>query len=191
MLQTLLKKIRQSLYLEKIDWALHQQNQLKIENFLIENLYKNPKYLSDNYLNKYEFQAFSQNGEDGIIEQIFKRIGTTNKYFVEFGVEDGTETNSTYLLHQQWNGLWIDASKENKLSIEKSFSNLIKENKLRFIQSFITAENIESLFQQAAVPVEFDLLSIDIDSNDYYESNNQLQSKGCRSGIQLNIQTGS
>lgn len=168
MLQTLLKKIRQSLYLEKIDWALHQQNQLKIENFLIENLYKNPKYLSDNYLNKYEFQAFSQNGEDGIIEQIFKRIGTTNKYFVEFGVEDGTETNSTYLLHQQWKGLWIDASKENKLSIENSFSNLIKENKLKFIQSFITAENIEALFQQAAVPAEFDLLSIDIDSNDYY-----------------------
>ncbi len=168
MIKTILKKIRQTLFLEKIDWTLYTQKQLEIESFLNENLHKNPKYLSGKYLNKYEFQAFSQNGEDGIIEEIFRRIGTTNKYFVEFGVEDGTETNSTYLLHQQWEGVWIDAGEKNRLSIEQSFSNVIKEGKLKFIQSFITAENIESLFKQSSVPAEFDLLSIDIDSNDYY-----------------------
>lgn len=168
MLQTLLKKIRKSLFLEKIDWTLQQQSQLEIETFLIEHLYKNPKYTSNKYLNKYEFQAFSQNGEDGIIEEIFRRIGTTNKYFVEFGVENGTETNSTYLLHQNWQGLWIDAGTENRISIEKSFKNLLAEKKLKFKQSFITAENIEDLFKEADVPTELDLLSIDIDSNDYY-----------------------
>lgn len=161
-------KLRKTLFLEKIDRQLQIQSQIQIENYLNENLYKNPKYQSTRYLNKYEFQAFSQSGEDGIIEEIFRRIGTTNRYFVEFGVENGTETNSTYLLHQEWEGLWIDGSKENKTAIEQSFANLVKTGRLKMIQCIVTAENIESLFKQASVPKEFDLLSIDIDGNDYY-----------------------
>jgi hypothetical protein len=30
-----------------------------------------------------EFRIFSQNGEDGIIAEIFNRIGTTNQFYVE------------------------------------------------------------------------------------------------------------
>jgi len=56
--------------------------------------------------------------------------------------------------HHRWKGLLMDGSHEN-VSI-----NLQRE--------FITAENIESLFEQYNVPKEFDLLSIDIDSNDYW-----------------------
>ena len=36
------------------------------------------------------------------------------------------------------------------------------------LETFITAENIEELFGRAKVPEEMDLLSIDIDRNDYY-----------------------
>ncbi|MCB0284689.1 MAG: hypothetical protein KDF60_19050, partial [Calditrichaeota bacterium] len=111
-------------------------------------LYNNPKYLTNEYLNKYEFQAFSQFGEDGIIQEIFNRIGITNRYFVEFGVEDGTETNTTYLLYQNWNGLWIDGSDKNKLKIEESFGKAIQERKLKIVSQFITAENIETIFKE-------------------------------------------
>ena len=52
---------------------------------------------------------FSQNGEDGLIAEIFKRIGTTNRYFVDFGSSDGFENNTVLLLRQGWGGLWIDA----------------------------------------------------------------------------------
>jgi len=38
---------------------------------------------------------------------------------------------------------------------------------LRARHSFITAENIEQLFSELGVPQEFDLLSIDINRNDY------------------------
>lgn len=168
MLKKLTATIRKALYLEKIDRQQQVQTQLQIENYLLENLYNNPKYQSSNYLNQYEFQAFSQSGEDGIIAEIFKRIGITNKYFVEFGVEDGTETNSTNLLYQDWQGLWIDGSKENRESIEKSFAGLIEQGKLKILEQFITAENIVSIFKQANVPHEFEMLSIDIDGNDYY-----------------------
>jgi hypothetical protein len=42
-------------------------------------------------LNHFEFKVYSQNGEDGILVAIFSKIGTTNKFGVEFGVEDGTQ----------------------------------------------------------------------------------------------------
>ncbi|MFA7681908.1 MAG: hypothetical protein WCX61_02660 [Candidatus Peribacteraceae bacterium] len=102
-----------------------------------------------------ERQEFSQNGEDGIINALFTMIGTTNKYFVEFGVEDGLQCNTRYLWKKhRWKGLLMDGDHEN------SSMNLHKE--------FITAENIESLFAKYEVPRIFDLLSIDIDGNDYW-----------------------
>lgn len=45
-------------------------------------------------MQKQEKRVFSQNGEDGIIEAIFARIGEGNKFFVEFGVQDGKECNT-------------------------------------------------------------------------------------------------
>lgn len=102
-----------------------------------------------------ERREYSQNGEDGIIHAIFAKIGTTNKYFVEFGVEDGIESNARYLWkYKGWKGLMMDGSHENAT--------------INLQQEFITAENIEELFAKHNVPKEFDLLSIDIDGNDYW-----------------------
>lgn len=102
-----------------------------------------------------ERREFSQNGEDGIIEAIIGMIGITNRYCVEFGVEDGMECNVRYLLKKRgWTGLLMDGGHEDP------HINLHRE--------FITAENIEELFRKHSVPEKFDLLSIDIDGNDYW-----------------------
>ncbi|MDO8828408.1 hypothetical protein [Methylophaga sp.] len=104
-------------------------------------------------LSQYEKKIFSQNGEDGIITTIFNVIGIKNSYFVEFGVGDGNECNTRLLRENGWNGLWMDGT--------KSDNSFVYHEK-------ITAENINSLFEKYSVPHEFDLLSIDIDSNDYW-----------------------
>ena len=52
------------------------------------------KKLIDN-LEEVEFQVFSQRGEDGIIQYIISQIEIPNKIFVEFGVEDYTESNTS------------------------------------------------------------------------------------------------
>lgn len=142
--------------------------ELQIDNYLIENLHKNPKYDNPKKLNRYEFKVFSQAGEDGIISEIFNRIGTTNEFFVEFGVGNGLENNSAYLLVKGWQGYWIEGSERFCKSIRQSFEDLIAKQQLTLKNTFITAANIEDLFREGNVPTELDLLSIDIDGNDYW-----------------------
>jgi hypothetical protein len=106
-------------------------------------------------LKDYERKIFSQNGEDGVIEHILHLIGFNNKYYVEFGVEDGSECNTRYLKQTYgFNGLLMDGRYHN--------------DEIGLYQEFITAENINQLFKKYNVPLEFDLLSIDIDYNDLY-----------------------
>lgn len=142
--------------------------ELQIDNYLLENLHKNPKYDNPRKINRYEFKVFSQAGEDGIISEIFNRIGTTNKFFVEFGVGNGLENNSTYLLVKGWQGYWIEGSERFCKSIRQSFEDLLANQQLTLKNTFITAANIEDLFREGNVPTELDLLSIDIDGNDYW-----------------------
>ena len=104
-------------------------------------------------INYYEGKKYSQNGEDGIIEFIFSLIGETNKIFVEFGVEDGTQCNSRYLIEKGWTGLMMDS--------QASINPLIKKE-------FVTAENIDNLLTTYNIPKKFDLISIDVDYNDYW-----------------------
>lgn len=155
-------------YATIINWVqFHPIKQIMIEMYLSQNLYNHEKYTQSNRLNKFEFQVFSQNGEDGIIEEIFRRIGETNKYFVEIGVEDGMESNTTYLLLKGWKGLWLEGSSKFVKKINTTFKSVIN-SQLKVCCAFITVQNIEEKFIEGGVPTEFDLLSIDIDGNDWH-----------------------
>jgi hypothetical protein len=105
-------------------------------------------------LHRHESSVYSQNGEDGILVALFDTIGTTNRFLVEFGAGVGDECNSRLLVEQGWTGLRMDG-------VDQADGVDIR-------QEFITAENINELFAKYGVPDEFDLLSIDIDSNDYW-----------------------
>lgn len=114
------------------------------------------------------YKIFSQSDEDGMIAEIFRRIGTTNRRFVEFGVGDGLENNTLALLYQGWSGLWIDGSDSFCKTIESNYSAAITSGQLALINSFITRDNIDSLIASRVEPGEIDLLSIDIDGNDVH-----------------------
>lgn len=55
-------------------------------------------------LERYGYKVYSQNDEDGILAEIFRRIDVTNRQFLEFGVENGLENNTLNLLEQGWSG---------------------------------------------------------------------------------------
>jgi len=123
---------------------------------------------SGRYLEPYGYKVYSQNDEDGIINEIFRRIGTTNKRFIEFGVEDGLECNTHFLLHNGWTGLWLEGSSSFCESIRKKFMPAFTDGRLSLRNVYITRDNINDLFVQAGFEGEIDLLSIDIDGNDYH-----------------------
>jgi hypothetical protein len=127
-----------------------------------------PRNRDPKRLNRHEYKVYSQNGEDGILAEIFRRIGTTNRSFVEFGASDGLENNTAFLLRQGWKGLWMDADTAAVERARSGFRQEIADQRLIVLETFITAENIEDLFRQGKVPEEFDLLVIDIDRNDYH-----------------------
>jgi len=119
-------------------------------------------------LERFGYKVFSQNDEDGIITEIFNRIGVTGKRFVEFGVERGIESNGHFLLHKGWSGLWIEGGKKHCRNIRRLFRKPIEEKRLILENAFITAENIDALIGKHFAGQQIDLLSIDIDGNDYH-----------------------
>ncbi len=150
-----------------VEGSVKVVKEILLDEHLKKHLLENPRY-EGKKLNRFEFQVFSQGGEDGLIEEIFQRIGATDQYFVEFGVGNGSESNTTYLLLKDWRGLWIESGEKNVGQINKTYRSLIERQQLRVRREFITAENIDSIFKAAEVPETFDLLSIDIDRNDYW-----------------------
>lgn len=119
-------------------------------------------------LEHFGFKIFSQSDEDGIIEEIFNRIGTTSRIFVEFGAETGDENNTRYLLEQGWTGLWMEALGQYADAIRSGQKRRIESGQLKFIETAVTAENINDLILSAGIKGEIDFLSIDIDGNDYH-----------------------
>ena len=133
----------------------------------VQQLLGTAKYQDPRNLSKSEHQVFSQSGEDGIIREIFRRVGVTNKVFAELGIGDGLECNTTFLLWQSWSGYWIDKT-DKPANIFDTFKLELSTGSLKFANSFVTAENIVGLFRELGVPQEPDLLSVDIDMNTYY-----------------------
>lgn len=152
----------------RINEALVYANIVHANNFIRSELTNSPRYRDPRKLNHYEHQVFSQCDEDGIVAEIFRRIGTKDRYFVEFGVGNGMENNTVFLLMQNWRGAWIEGDAASAAELQSQFRTPLSEGRLKFLQSFITAENIEALFSQLNVPAEFDLLSVDIDRNTYH-----------------------
>jgi hypothetical protein len=116
-------------------------------------------------LRNFERKVYSQYGEDGAIEEIFRRLGEGTKLAVEFGIENGTECNTRHLIENRgWSAVLIDGSREYVASA----SQLYAGKPVQVLERFITVENILGIFAEARVPSEFDLLSIDVDGNDLW-----------------------
>jgi hypothetical protein len=138
-----------------------------IRDSILEEHYTNLIHNSKG-LNRFEAKFFSQHGEDGIIAEIFKRIGTNNKTFFEFGAGTQFENNSIYLLLNGWSGAWLDGNKKNINFLKRNFKKYIDSNKLKLSDKFISSKNINNIVKELDIPKDLDFLSIDIDGNDYY-----------------------
>jgi hypothetical protein len=124
-------------------------------------------------LNSFSRNDHSQFGEDGILEEVFKRIMVAQdqgvKYFVEFGAWDGKTCSNTWsLVEKDFAGLYIEGSKARFKLLVKNCS---RYPKIRTENAFVTStgdDSLENILRRNGAPLNFDLLSIDIDGNDYH-----------------------
>lgn len=115
----------------------------------------------------YGFCVFSQWDEDGIIQYLISRIPEISKSFIEFGVENYTESNTRFLITKEhWRGLIIDGNREHIDSIKRS--ELYWKSELIAEHAFVTIDNVESIFEKHQFVGDLGILSIDIDGNDYW-----------------------
>lgn len=123
--------------------------------------------LNSSDINDYEFKVFSQWGEDGIIQYLIKNTEITNQIFVEFGVENYTESNTRFLLQKNnWKGLVVDGSDANISYIKNDL--IYWKHNIKAECEFITAENINKILTNNGIRGDIGILSIDIDGNDYW-----------------------
>ena len=122
--------------------------------------------LNSTNINDFEFKIFSQYGDDGIIQFLVKNLNIKNKTFIEFGVEDFSESNSRFLMmHNNWSGFVMDCSSENMNKL-KTYPWYWKFD-IKHQNSFIDADNINPILAETGLE-NIGLLHIDLDGNDYH-----------------------
>ncbi len=115
-------------------------------------------------------KLYSQCDEDGIIAEIFRRIGGaggtggskggTGGTFLEIGCGDGIENNTHALLLAGWTGTWVDGNPKN---IQRIRANLPQSPALNVVEQMVDAQNVGPLLSGNP-----DFLSLDIDGNDLH-----------------------
>ena len=117
----------------------------------------------------YEFSQYSQNGEDGLILHLLSKVRADAHFIVEIGTEDGRECNSANLvLNFGWRALLVEMNTEAVTRGSAYFARCGVAERLQFLNARALPESINALLAAQQVPMEIDVLSIDIDSHDYW-----------------------
>lgn len=122
---------------------------------------------------------FSQSDEDGILEKILLRLGISNKgKILEFGVGDGSQNNSLALITKGWESYWIGG--------EELKFNFPTSTRRHFKKTWITLDNIVELTSEALSKMntkgeDIDVVSLDLDGNDWHLVKKLLENGLCPS----------
>ena len=126
---------------------------------------------SNTFYRTYAKNFHSQNGEDGIIEELLKRLNINNGWVCEFGAWDGIYLSNTFNLvkNGKFKGVFIEGDKkryEDLLNTVDKYNNIIPIN--AYVDHNNTSNSLDNLLKKTSIPYDFDILSIDIDSYDYH-----------------------
>lgn len=129
--------------------------------------YSEPQF----FINKNELSIYSQNGEDGALLAIFKVIGSPYRTFIEISPGNGIECNCANLaINFHWSGLMIDSDERNMATARAFYEAMLRTSakNVTLQAATVSAENINELILMGGFSGEVDLLSIDVDGNDFW-----------------------
>ena len=118
--------------------------------------------------------VYSQYGEDGVVDAIFEKIGTENKWCLEVGAADGILfSNTRRLIENGWHGILIEQDGEQ---YEKLVENCEKFQSVDLLKSSLSNNfTLEMALIHCNAPKDIDLVCIDIDGQDYHVWNQLLK----------------
>jgi hypothetical protein len=112
-------------------------------------------------LSAYEMRVFSQNGEDGVLLEIVRRLGSGSRRFLEIGAQAAEANCIALAVLLGWEGTFIEADPQRAEEFRRSHG---AHGRIAVVESFVTRENVNELLGSAPL----DVLSLDIDGNDYW-----------------------
>jgi len=122
-------------------------------------------------LSDVEFRCYSQNGEDGILLYLLSLLGTEHRRSVEICAGSGLECNTANLIiNHGWQGLLVDGDAA-QIAQGKAFYAQCPTTRVSpptLVSSWITVENVGALLAEHRFGWDIDLLSLDLDGNDYW-----------------------
>jgi hypothetical protein len=120
-------------------------------------------------LDLYRRNIFSQNGEDGLLEEILRRVDIHSRTCVEFGAWDGKHGSNTYnLVRQGWRAVYVEAEPTRFRDLQATAAE--HPGQIEAIQGLVEVSgpmSLDAILADAAVEPEFGVLSVDIDSEDW------------------------
>jgi len=122
---------------------------------------------------KYMKNVYSQQGEDGILEELLKRLDIKDgSWACEFGAWDGKHLSNTFNLvkNSNWKCVMIEADEEKYADLyqtSKIYSNIHPVlGAIHYLNGH--GQKLDEVLFETEIPKDFDLLSIDVDSCDYH-----------------------
>ena len=121
------------------------------------------------YFAQYKRNIYSQNGQDGVIAELCRRLDITQGFFVDVGAWDGKQYSNTYaLLRDGWHGVGIEGDDEKYSNLQQTAQEV--GGRLQPVNAYVQAKGsntLDELLQQTNAPARFDLLNVDVDSFDW------------------------
>lgn len=119
----------------------------------------------EDQLSACELSVSSQNGEDGVIAEIVRRIGAVPHTFVEFGVETGAEGNCVALADVRgWTGWFLESDAAAHRQLAAKYAH---NARVHTAATLVTPPTVDEIFAGLGVPAQIGVLSVDIDGDDW------------------------
>lgn len=117
---------------------------------------------------QYRKNVYSQNGEDGIFQELLNRLETLSRWVCEFGAWDGKVCSNTFnLVRKGYNAVYIEGREDYYQLLKNTCNDYPNIIPLHRMVDYEGEGILDNILAETPIPTDFDILSIDIDSYDY------------------------